>query len=403
MFRYSDFFLARRYLFSKKKERFLSVTIRFSCIGIIIGVATLIVVTSVMNGFQYEIVDKLTNINGHIVLKSDSGITDKRQREIQSLIVNNNSVKKVVPLIKQDALVSCNGVFDGVVVMASNSDIVGEIVNGSIVNNTAGVGIFFAKKYGINIGDKITIISRKILDVGGCEMPTAKTFVVGYIFDAGIYQYNTHVIFLPFDIAKKIFEVKGVTDIQIWVENPLLIYKLEDCILSILRDNEILTDWKDYNSNLLHAVKVEKNVMFVILTLIILVAGFSIITSMVMLVKDKVKDIAILKTIGFSTFSIMKIFFYCGAMIGLCGTIVGGFMGVAFAYYVNDIKKLLEKLLQFDLFPAEIYYLLELPSKIEISEILLVIFVALLISFLSAIFPAIKAAKMKPLDILRYE
>jgi len=400
---YNDFFLAKKYLFSKKKDKFLSVTIKFSWIGIIIGVATLIIVTSVMNGFQHEIVDKMTSINGHIVLKSELGIHDNRQEEIQRLLLKNSYVRNVVHIIKQDAMVSYNGIFDGVKVVASKDNLKYRIVKGSNFNNAAGVGVFFAKKHGINIGDKITVISRKTLDLGVGEMPTAKTFVVGYIFDAGIYQYNAHVLFLPFDIAKRIFDINGVTDIQIWLDNPLSIEKLGGYITSFLFDDEFVTDWTHYNSNLLHAVKVEKNVMFIILTLIILVAGFNIVTSMVMLVKEKVKDIAILKTIGFSNFSIMKIFFYCGAIIGVCSTFFGGIVGLTFSYYINDIKKLLEKLLQLDLFPAEIYYLLELPSKVEVSEVLTVISVTLWISFLSAIFPAIKAARMKPLDILRYE
>ena len=399
----TNFLLAKRYLFSKKKEKFLSVTIRFACIGMIIGVATLIIVTSVMNGFQHEIVDKLSGINGHIVIKSDEGVNRDRLNELIKKLHTISNITKINPVLQQNALFANKNRFDGVMTISFLNDNAFKIISGSKIKDSVGIGTFFAAKNNVKIGDKLTIISPKTIDSVVGELPVSKTFIVGYIFESGMYQYDSQMIVLPFEMSKKLFFLDGVTDIRIFIKNPMLVDNIKNEIYKFLSNDEFLFDWRGYNTNLLNAVKVEKNVMFLILMLIILVAGFNIITSMVMLVKDKVKDIAILKTVGFSNFSIMKIFFYCGSMIGLFGTFIGGVFGLLFSYYIDDIKSLLEKLLDMNLFPAEIYYLLELPSKVEISEVVLIIVATLVVAFLSSIFPAIKAAKMKPLDILRYE
>lgn len=399
------FFLAFRYLRSKRKSKFLSVTILFSLIGIAIGVATLIIVTSVMSGFEYELIDKITGFNGHISIKANNGIS--YYYKFDNLLSSNANVDHREYVLIRNAISSVNDHYDGVVCvsfMKNPFDRLKIVSGSSDDDNSIGIGSIFAKSNGVRVGDKISIISSSKVNTPFYTGPRSKTFKVGYIFQVGIYQYDSSVIVLPMKISQVLFGLKNkITDIQIFLKNPKQVNDIGKKLSYILGRGEYLVDWMHSNDSLISAVRVEKNVMFLILVLIILIAGFNIVTSMVMLVKDKVKDIAILRTIGFSKKFILKIFMYTGVSIGFCGTAIGSVLGVLFSCNINYIKQILEKMLGFDLFNPEIYFLLDLPFRLEINSVILIIVISLLISFLSSVYPALKASKVNPVDILRYE
>lgn len=418
-------FLAYKYLRSKKKEKFLSVTILFSLIGITLAVATLIIVTSVMNGFKYEFMSKITEFNGHVNVKSQLGI--QNERRYLEVLNKNPDIEKIIISIQRNSLMSINGRFDGVIVNAyknifendhnknisenlrlKNEISHQKIVLGTYSKNAAGVGIFFAKKHHLRIGDDVTVISPETRDTAFGEVPISKTFKISYIFKSGLYNYDANVIFIPFEDASIIFDLNDKpTDIQIFLKKDPTDEKIENLKNSLskvtINGSEYVYDWAHSNESLMHAVQVEKNVMFMILTLLILIAGFNIISSMVMLVKEKSKDIAILKTIGFKNSFVLKIFIYTGSFIGIFGTFLGSLIGILFSKNIDSIKCFLEKFLQYELFSPEIYFLLDLPCKIEIDTVCLIILMTLIISFLSSIYPAIKAARMNPIEILRFE
>lgn len=398
------FFLAFRYLRSKRKNKFLSVTILFSLIGIAIGVATLIIVTSVMSGFEYELINKITGFNGHISIKSNNGILD--YYKFDDVLKNNTNVAHEEYVLMHNAISSVNDHYDGVVCVSFLENPFNrlKIISGTLDDNNIGVGSIFARSNSVRVGDKISIISSSTVDTPFYTGPRSKTFKIGYIFQVGVYQYDSSVIVLPMKISQILFGLKNkITDIQIFLKNPKLVGDISEKLSYILNRGEYLVDWMHSNDSLINAVRVEKNVMFLILVLIILIAGFNIITSMVMLVRDKARDIAILRTIGFSKNVILKIFMYTGVSIGFCGTAIGSVLGILFSCNINYIKQFLEKMLGFDLFNPEIYFLLDLPFRLEIHSVILIVMISLLISFLSSVYPALKASKINPVDILRYE
>lgn len=396
-------FLAIRYLRSKRKNKFLSVTILFSLIGIIIGVATLIIVTSVMSGFEYELIDKITGFNGHIELKSNTGISNYNKFDH---ILKRWDIDHTEYVLMNSAIAFVNTHYEGVLCVSFLKHSLDrlKIISGEFDDGSVGIGSIFARNNRIKIGDKISIISSNAIDTPFYTIPRSKTFKVGYIFQVGIYQYDSSVIVVPMKMSQILFGLKDkITDVQIFLKNPHKIGALVKDLSYLLSDNEYIVDWMHSNSSLINAVRIEKNVMFLILVLIILIAGFNIVTSMVMLVRDKSKDIAILRTVGFSRKIILKIFIYTGVCIGGLGTLVGAVFGVVFSYNINYIKQLLEKLLGFNLFNPEIYFLLDLPFRLEMDSVIVIVLISLLISVISSIYPALKASKINPVDILRYE
>lgn len=396
-------FLAIRYLRSKRKNKFLSVTILFSLIGIIIGVATLIIVTSVMSGFEYELIDKITGFNGHIELKSNTGISNYNKFDH---ILKRGDIDHTEYVLINSAIAFANTHYEGVLCVSFLKHSLDrlKIISGEFDDGSVGIGSIFARNNRIKIGDKISIISSNAIDTPFYTIPRSKTFKVGYIFQVGIYQYDSSVIVVPMKMSQILFGLKDkITDVQIFLKNPHKIGVLVKDLSYLLSDNEYIVDWMHSNSSLINAVRIEKNVMFLILVLIILIAGFNIVTSMVMLVRDKSKDIAILRTVGFSRKIILKIFIYTGVCIGGLGTLVGAVFGVVFSYNINYIKQLLEKLLGFNLFNPEIYFLLDLPFRLEMNSVIVIVLISLFISVISSIYPALKASKINPVDILRYE
>lgn len=416
MFSKLELLIALRYLKSKRKEGFISVIAIFSFVGIMIGVATLIIVMSVMNGFRYELVNRILGINSHLTVYSRSQqITD--YKKLTSEIQKIPGVKFANPLIESQAMISSRGKNAGGFIKGIHSEdlknkdlILQNITAGTIESlddkNSVIIGSTIAQSMRLRIGDPIKIISAETSDTIIGTIPRIKTYTVGGVFESGMYEYDSTTIFANFKMAQIHFRFpESVSAIEIFAEDATNIETIKEELYNVLSnyDNLYTTDWRQANASFIDALKVESTVMFLILALIIVVAAFNIISSMIMLVNDKNKNIALLRTIGMSKAGIMRIFLICGSSIGMVGTFLGFAIGVLFSANINNIKEWLESATDTSLFNPTIYFLSTLPSKIFISDIVIIVGMALILSFLATLYPAYKASKSNPAEILRYE
>lgn len=415
MFSKLEFLIAWRYLKSKRKEGFISITAIFSFVGIMIGVATLIIVMSVMNGFRYELVNRILGINAHLTIYS-KGVSIANYQEIINEIKKIEGIKFVNPIIESQAMLSAHnknlgGLIRGIAVedLQNKNLIANNIVDGKIsaINqkNQILIGSSIAQSMNLSIGDEIKIISAETNETIIGAIPRIKTYNVGGIFSSGLYEYDSSTIFMNYEMAQIHFRHKNsATAIEIFLNDINQINQVKQKIYSqISSDNLYISDWQNANSGFIEALKVESTVMFLILTLIILVAVFNIISSMIMLVNDKNKSIALLRTLGMTKFAVMRIFLICGSSIGFFGTILGLIIGISFASNINNIKLWLESITDSQLFNPAIYFLSTLPSKIFISDVVIISLMAFTFSFLATLYPAYKASKSNPSDILRHE
>lgn len=408
-----EWLIAWRYLKSKQKDSFISVISAFSLAGIALGVATLIIVMSVMNGYEVELIKRIIGINGHLTINRELGdIYD--YDEYVSEISKIEGVEFSAPMITGQGMISNESASSGVMVRGMRASDVMEkpalqdsIKFGSVYHDNANeviIGVTLARKLGVRIGDKIKLISASsdVTILG--TMPRIKTYEVAGIFDVGMYEYNASTIFMPLEAAQNYFDHENaVTDIEIILSN----HKLTDVVtnqIAVLRDDRMMVvDFSKSNEQLVAALTVERNVMFLILTLMVLVAAFNIISSLIMLVKDKSKSVAILRTIGLSKASVLRIFIICGSFIGVTGSAIGGILGVMVAVNIENIRSFLEGLTGTNLFDPMIYYLTKLPASLEFSNVVSIISMSMLLSFLATIYPAWRAAKLMPAQALRYE
>lgn len=418
MFSALEFKIAMRYLRSKRKEGFISVIAIFSFVGITLGVATLIIVMSVMNGFREELIDRILGINAHITLYDRSGkIYD--YEEIVKEIAKINGIKTVNPLIEEQVMMNTPHNSVGGLVKAidandlKNKELIAENLLNVNLEEFKGkdgviVGVDLADSLEVRKGDKIKLISSETNSTILGSIPRIKTYTVAGFFNSGMNEYDSTTIFMPIEAAQLHFRYKNsVSAIEVRVND---VEKVNEIFLEVSyllqemgHDNIALVDWEKANSSFIGALKVERNVMFIILTLIILVAAFNIISSLIMLVNDKNKNIALFRTMGATKGMIMRIFFICGSAVGVFGTICGSLVGILFATNIESIKKFLEGVFDTQLFDPTIYFLSQLPAKIMIGDITLVISMALVISFLATLYPSYKATKTNPAEILRYE
>ena len=416
MFTKLELLIALRYLKSKRKEGFISVIAVFSFVGIMIGVATLIIVMSVMNGFRHELVERILGINSHITISSyDKGIKDFDKLIIK--IGNIEGVKSANAIVESQAMISANGRNAGGLVkgirvndlkmkeLVANNITQGELdVIGS--KSLVIVGSTLARNMNLHVGDKLKIISAETSNTIVGTIPRLKTYKVGGVFESGMYEYDSTTVFANFDMTQIHFRFKdAASGIEIFAENMDDLEEIKAQIYEIISNYPqlYLTDWQQANASFIDALKVESTVMFFILTLIILVAAFNIISSMIMLVNDKNKNIALLRTLGMTKGNIMRIFLICGSSIGIVGTFLGLGIGVLFSANINNIKIWLESFVGVTLFNPAIYFLSTLPSKIFISDVVVIVFMSLILSILATIYPALKASKYNPAEILRYE
>ncbi|HOO82073.1 MAG TPA: lipoprotein-releasing ABC transporter permease subunit [Alphaproteobacteria bacterium] len=405
--------VAWRYLRSKKAEGFVSVIAGFSFAGIMLGVATLIIVMSVMNGFRAELFDRILGLNGHMNIYSQSGPLYDYDY-IQSRVEPISGIKMVVPIIESQALVSKGGSSSGVLVRGmawkdfANREILRDSITQGKLEDFTGNGIALgealAQKMRLRPGDKITLTSPQVKSTPFGSMPRQRSYTVALIYDVGMYEYNSGFIFMPLEAAQKFFQFDGaVTALEVFLKDPDELSVVRKAVSMVIEGQAGIYDWRDMNASFFNALQVERNVMFLILTLIILVAAFNIISSMIMLVKDKGQDIAILRTMGASRASMMRIFMLTGASIGIVGTLVGAALGIAFALNIESIRQFLEGLTGTELFAEEIYFLSQLPAEIEWHEVAAVVGMAFFLSVLATLYPAWRAARMDPVEALRYE
>jgi len=417
MFSKLEFFIALRYLKAKRREKFISITAFFSLIGIMLGVATLIIVMSVMNGFRADLIDRILGINAHITVYSDSGKLYDYDNLIQKVSEISN-VKKVNAIVENAVMITANGISVGGVVRGidkealKNKEEIYKNINTKNFesfseNNSILLGVDLAIQLSVNEGDEIKIISPETNNIILGSIPRMKTYKVIGTFKSGMYEYDNATAFMPTKSAQIHFRYKdSVSALEIDVRDLEQVGRTSYEISRVL-ENEgqgvNVVDWKQANSAFIGALKVERNVMFIILTLIILVAAFNIISSLIMLVNDKNKQIALLRTIGATKGNIMRIFFICGSAIGFTGTLFGAILGILFTLNIENIRVFIEKTFGASLFDPTIYFLSQLPSRLFVSDLVIVISMSLVLSFLATLYPAYKASKTNPADVLRYE
>ncbi len=405
--------VAGRYLRARKAEGFVSVIASFSFLGIMLGVATLIIVMSVMNGFRAELIGRILGLNGHMNVYTQSG--PLHDYNILSMkIADVDGVRSVMPIIETQALLSVHGVANGVMVRGiAPEDFVRKpiLADGILVGdkttfqgNVVAIGVQMANKYRLTLGDDVTLIAPKGKASPFGTIPRSRTYKVGVIFDVGMYEYNSGFVFMPLNTAQTFFQLpNAVSSLEIMADDPMALGNVRRSVEMVTAGQAGVYDWRDMNDSFFNALQVERNVMFLILTLIIIVAAFNIISSMIMLVKDKGRDIAIMRTMGATRRSMMKIFILTGASIGFAGTFFGAVLGILFALNIESIRQWLQGLTGTDLFSAEIYFLSQLPAEVEWHEVTLVVAIAFTLSILATLYPAWRAARLDPVEALRYE
>ena len=404
--------LILRFLYSKKSDGFISIFSWFSIIGITIGVGAIIIVMSVMNGFREEITSRLLGINGHLSIYSEKNEILKDELDF-FLQLNNNII--LTPLTQTQALLISKDSSKGVFLRGYDLNFISEshfiynkIKQGKLFSNKNEIiiGYALAKNLRLKIGDKIKIAIPKTDKTIFGNIPRFKTLNIVGIFNLGMYEYDSNFVFTNSEIANKLILInkESFNKIEVFIDDPNLIEKDQKIINKIINDNNLnfyTQNWKQNNSALINALNIEKNVMFLILSLIIIVASMNIISGLIIFVKEKNKDIGILKTLGLSNYSLIKIFISIGFLIGLTGTFFGGLLGILFSTNITSIQNFIEKIFNTNLFSREIYYLSNLPSKLIFIEVFVVLLISIIICLIATTFPAIRSIKIDPIKSLK--
>ncbi len=399
-----------RYLKPKKKEGFLNIISIFSFIGISLGVAVLIIVMSVMNGFRAELVNKILGFNAHIIIEpysnpivvskfSNSDLGDLAKDLIltndgEGVIIGKNTTKGLVLRgYSSEDFLKLQFIKKGNFIGNPNK----------LIDNGISIGRNLSLDYGLKIGDKVSIMSTSGVQTIIGTLPKQENYLITSIYDSGLADFDRNIAFLNIKSLESLFDIDpSKRSLEVYLKDPLKIDLAKSKIQKIFNE-ELIYSWADMNSSLFSALKVERNVMFIILSLIIVVAAFNIISGLTILVKSKTRDIAILKSIGVQNNSITKIFFLVGFIIGTTATLFGIFLGVIFSIYIENIRSFLSSIFNISLFPEEIYFLSKMPSEINVNSIFIIALCSIIVTILVSIYPARQAAKQDPIKSLKYE
>src|ERR1700735_3315080 len=409
-----EWLLSGRYLRARRKEGFISVIAGFSFLGIMLGVATLISLMSVMNGYRKELLNKILGLNGHLLVQPlESPLTD--WKDVAERINQVAGIRLAAPVVDGQALASSPFNASGVFVRGIRSDdlnnltsIAKNIKQGSLEGFDEGQGVAIGRRLAdtlsLHAGDSITLVSPKGAVTPMGTTPRIKPYRIAAVFEIGMSEYDASFVFMPLTEAQNYFNrTNDVTAIEVFTTNPDKIDGFRKSVTEAAGRPVFLVDWRPRNSTFFHALQVDSNVMFLILTMIVLVAALNIVSGLIMLVKDKGSDIAILRTMGASQGSIMRIFLITGASIGVIGTLMGFLLGMLICLNIESIRLFLSWVTNTEIFDPTIYFLSKLPAEIDFGETSAVVIMALTLSFLATLYPSWRAARLDPVEALRYE
>jgi lipoprotein-releasing system permease protein len=409
-----EWMLSLRYLRARRKEGFISVIAGFSFLGIMLGVATLIIVMAVMNGFRQELLSKILGLNGHLLIQPlESPLTD--YAAVADRVSQVNGVYLAAPLVEGQALASSPFNASGVVVRGMRgadlmklSQVAKNIKFGTLDGFDDGQGIAIgsrlAQELSVRVGDNLTLVAPRGAVTPMGTTPRIKPYKIAAIFEIGMSEYDSAFVFMPLTEAQAYFSRAGdVTAIEVYTNDPDRIDRFRELVTKAAGRPIYMVDWRERNATFFGALQVERNVMFLILTLIVLVAALNIVSGLIMLVKDKSSDIAILRTMGATQGAIMRVFLITGASIGSVGTIFGFLLGTIVCLNIEEIRRFLSWLTNTNLFPPELYFLSQLPADMNVSETSAVVVMALGLSLLATLYPSWRAARLDPVEALRYE
>ena len=409
-----EWMLSLRYLRARRKEGFISVIAGFSFLGIMLGVATLIIVMAVMNGFRKELLDKILGLNGHLLIQPlEKTLTD--WEEVAARISGVKGIRLAAPIVEGQALASSPFNAGGVLVrgirlkdLEGLPSIINNIKQGTLDGFDEGQGVVIGRRLAdqlsLRAGDNITLVAPRGAVTPMGTTPRIKVYKIAAVFEIGMSEYDNAFVFMPLKEAQAYFNRAGdVTAIEVYIDDPDRVDRYRKAVQDAAQRPIFMIDWRQRNATFFNALQVERNVMFLILTLIVLVAALNIVSGLIMLVKDKGQDIAILRSMGATQGAILRVFLITGASIGVVGTLVGFLLGVVVCLNIESIRQFLSWLTNTELFSPELYFLSHLPADMNAAETSAVVVMALVLSFLATLYPSWRAARLDPVEALRYE
>ena len=409
-----EWMLARRYLRARRKEGFISVIAGFSFTGIMLGVATLIIVMAVMNGFRKELFDKILGLNGHVVVNKIGAPFDDYE-DITAKIAAVPGVKQAFPLVEGQVMISSQAQALGALVRGlREADInqleflAGRVRDGSFDGfddkEAVAIGLRMANALRVNVGDSVSLVAPRGAQTPFGTAPRIKRYQIAAIFELGMSEYDRTIVFMPLAESQKYFNAQGqATVVEVFVDNAEKVGEIKDAMRAAGGSSIHLTDWRERNASFFTVLEVERNVMFVILSLIVLVAALNIISGLMMLVKDKGRDIAILRTMGATKGAVMRVFLITGASIGIVGTLAGLVLGVLFCWNIESIRQFVQWVSGAKVFDPSVYYLSTMPASMDVRETASIVLMALSLSVLATLYPSWRASRLDPVEALRYE